>query len=248
MSNEINPPFPPLWCERTHLLMGDEAIAKLNKSHVLVVGLGGVGAYAAEMICRAGVGTMTIVDGDIVEESNINRQLPATTATIGRVKTEIMKERLLSINPNLKIEVLNEFLRDERMRELLKRPFDYVVDAIDSLSPKVYLIAISVEKELKIVSSLGSGGRLDPSQVQVADISESYHCALARALRKRLHRMGIRQGVKVVFSPENVSKSAVRTLEEGVDNHRSTVGTISYMPAVFGCFCASVVIRDLCAG
>ncbi|HOF56656.1 MAG TPA: tRNA threonylcarbamoyladenosine dehydratase [Prolixibacteraceae bacterium] len=230
--------------ERTRLLLGDERIARLATSHVLVVGLGGVGAYAAEMLCRAGVGELTIVDGDIIEESNLNRQLPALLSTIGKPKTEVMASRLLDINPKLKLSALQEYLRDERTSEVLgSAPFDYVVDCIDTLSPKIFLIYHAVKLGYRVISSMGSGGKMDPSLVAVADISKTHDCKLARMVRKRLRRLGISSGVKAVYSPEEVPESAIRP-EEGV-NKNSTVGTISYMPPLFGCFLAGEVIRDL---
>lgn len=232
------------WDERTRLLLGDERRARLASAHVLVVGLGGVGAYATEMLCRAGVGALTIVDGDVIEESNLNRQLPALKSTIGQPKTEVMAARLLAINPELKLTSVQEYLRDERTIEVLQSaPFDYVVDCIDTLSPKTFLIYHAVKLGYRVISSMGSGGKMDPSLVAVSDISKSRDCKLARMVRKRLHRLGIFKGVKAVWSPEEVPDEAIR-LEAGV-NKISTVGTISYMPPVFGCYMASEVIRDL---
>jgi tRNA A37 threonylcarbamoyladenosine dehydratase len=231
------------WLARTELLFGTEKIEKLKNAHVLVVGLGGVGAYAAEMLCRAGIGKMTIVDGDMVEESNINRQLPATLSNVGKMKADILAQRFMDINPEIEIEVINEYIKDERLLEILQKPYDYVVDAIDTLSPKVYLIFHSLQLGLKIVSSMGSGGKINPELVKTTDISKSHNCKLARMLRKRLGRLGIRKGFKVVFSAEDVPGEAVM-IEEGI-NKKSVVGTISYMPPVFGCHIAAVVINDL---
>lgn len=232
------------WQERTELILGKEKLEKLRKTHVLVVGLGGVGAYAAEQLCRAGIGKMTIVDGDVVESSNRNRQLPALISNIGKPKAEILEQRFHDINPEIDVQVVNEYLKVDRMIEILERSkYDFVVDAIDTLSPKVFLIYHSIQRGYPIVSSMGAGGKFDPSLVQVSDISKSYNCKLARMIRKRLYKLGIRKGFKVVFSPEEVEKETVR-VEEGV-NKKSTVGTISYMPPTFGCFCASVVIREL---
>lgn len=232
------------WLERTELLLGSAKVAQLAKKHVLVVGLGGVGAYAAEMIARAGVGKMTIVDADVVTNSNINRQLPALHSTIGKPKIEVMAKRLRDINPNIELITINEFLKDERMVQLLDNECDYVVDAIDTLSPKVFLIYHCLQKGLRIVSSMGSGGKTDPTKISIADISKSYNCKLARSIRKRLHRKGIERGVQVVFSSELTEKSAIVEVDDE-ENKKSTVGTISYMPALFGIFCASKVIRDL---
>lgn len=234
------------WLERTELLLGKEQVSKLDSKHVLVVGLGGVGAYAAEQICRAGIGQMTIADGDTIHLTNINRQLPALNSTVGLPKAEYLGKRLLDINPNLNLHIIQEYLRDERMKEVLSQRYDYVVDAIDTLSPKIFLIHDAYKNGLRVVSSMGSGGKLDPAKVQIADISESHNCPLARILRKRLHRLGIREGIKVVYSPEEVPENATRPCEDE-PNKKTTVGTISYMPPIFGCFIASVVIRDLLA-
>lgn len=232
------------WQERTELLIGKANVEKLRNSHVLIVGLGGVGAYAAENLCRAGIGEMTIVDGDHLNPSNKNRQLPAVESTIGKPKAEVLAIRLLDINPDLKLHVIQEYIKDEKMIEVLNKPFDYVVDAIDTLSPKVFLIYHSLQKGLKIVSSLGAGGRLDPTKVRINDISKSFNCRLGFVLRKRLRKLGINKGFQVVFSEDKADENAVIVDEPG-ENKKSTVGTISYMPPIYGCFCASVVIRDL---
>ncbi len=232
------------WLERTRLLIGEEGVSKLQKKHVLIVGLGGVGAYAAEQICRAGVGEMTIVDGDSLQYSNINRQLPALSSTVGKPKAVVLGERLLDINPQLNLHVVQEYIRDERMREILKVKYDYIVDAIDTLSPKVFLIVDSIKHGHKLVSSMGSGGKIDPSQVHVSDISKTKICPLARILRKRLHSFDIRSGFKAVYSSEKVPEHAMVPCQ-GEPNKRTTIGTISYMPPLFGCIMASVVVRDL---
>jgi len=227
------------------MLLGKEALQRLKNSHVLIAGLGGVGSWAAEMICRAGIGTMTIIDGDTVTAANKNRQLPALTSTTGRKKAEVMGERLLDINPSLKLRVIPEFIRDQRMIDILEEDkYDYVVDAIDTLSPKVFLVFHSLRLNLKIVSSMGAGGKFDPTSIRVADISETNFCNLARMLRKKLHKLGVHEGFTAVYSPEVVDKELiVRGSEES--NKASSVGTMSYMPAAFGIVCASVVIRDL---
>lgn len=232
------------WLQRTELLIGAEGIEKLKNAHVLVVGLGGVGAYAAEQICRAGVGTMTIVDGDVVEESNRNRQLPALKSNEGRPKAEILAERFRDINPEIKLHVFNHYLENKEITDLLEASkYDYVVDAIDTLTPKAFLIEQTVKAGLPLVSSLGAGGKFDPSLVSVADISKTFNCKLARMLRKRLNRAGISKGFEAVFSSEMIDIEKVISVQER--NKASTVGTISYMPPIFGCFCASVVIRGL---
>jgi len=232
------------WQTRTELLVGKENIVQLQSKHVLVTGLGGVGAMAAEQLCRAGIGNLTIIDGDTVHASNRNRQLPALLSTEGQEKAYVMQQRLLDINPSLKLEVINEYIKDQRMIDILEKGYDYVVDAIDTLSPKVYLLYHSHRLGLPVVSSMGAGGKFDPGQVQVSDLDDSYNCKLAYYMRKRLHKLGVWKGIKVVFSPEVVSRGAVQ-LSEGELNKKSTVGTISYMPAIFGCFCAATVIQDL---
>ena len=231
------------WLKRTELLLGEEKLSMLKKTNVLVVGLGGVGAYAAEMIARSGVGRMTVVDADSVAPSNINRQLAALHSTVGQPKTAILAARLKDINPDLELIAIQEYIKDEATDELLDRGFDYVVDAIDTLSPKVNLIKGCLDRSIPVVSSMGAGAKTDPTLLEIKDISKSHHCPLAHMLRKRLHKLGIRKGFYVVFSPEQVREGSVILVEEA--NKKSNVGTISYMPAVFGCACASVVIRGL---
>ncbi len=232
------------WLERTNLLIGSKAIESLKNSYVLVVGLGGVGAYAAEQICRAGVGEMTIVDGDTISITNRNRQLPALVSTTGKPKAQTIGHRLMDINPDLKLHVIQEYIRDDRMIEILETKFDYVVDAIDTLSPKIFLIYHTLQNGLKLVSSMGSGGKLDPGKVEIADFSKSRICPLARVLRKRLGRLGVREGFQVVFSTEEVPEHAMIPCEDE-PNKKTTIGTISYMPPLFGCLMASVVVREL---
>lgn len=232
------------WLSRTELLLGSEKLEKLTKSHVLIAGLGGVGGYAAEQLCRAGIGEMTLIDGDVVNETNRNRQILALVSNEGMSKVHLMETRLKDINPGIRIHIIPDFLKEDRFEDILTTPFDYVVDAIDTLTPKVHLLAESVKRNLKIVSSMGSGGRLNPEKIEIADISESHHCKFAHMVRKYLHRLDIFKGITVVYSPESVDSHAVRETR-GEENKRSVVGTISYMPPVFGCYCASVVIRDL---
>lgn len=234
----------PDWQERTIQLIGEENSKTLGSSKVLVVGLGGVGAMAAEMLCRAGVGNLTIIDGDTVQPGNINRQLPAYHSTIGESKARLVGKRLLDINPHLELKLINEYIKDDRMEIILDESFDYVVDAIDTLSPKIFLIYHAMKRGMPVVSSMGSGGKLDPSQIHITDISKSYNCRLAYILRKKLRKLGVEQGFKVVFSTEQVNKEVIIPVE-GEQNKKSTVGTISYIPAIFGCMLASVVIRDL---
>ena len=231
------------WQERTKLLIGDR-LERLSDSRVLVVGLGGVGAVAAEMLCRAGVGNMTIVDGDTIHETNLNRQIFTRRSLIGKSKALVLKEKFLDINPNLEVTAIDRFIKDDEMIDILKsEDFDYIVDAIDTISPKVFLLYHSHKLGLRTISSMGAGGRLDPSKVQVADISKSYNCPLARLVRKRLHRLGVYKGIKAVFSSEKIIDSSLMFVNE--TNKKTTLGTISYMPAIFGIYLASEVIRDL---
>ncbi len=233
------------WKTRTTLLLGEEAMNKLAGSHVLVVGLGGVGAYAAEQICRAGVGKMTIVDADQVNVSNLNRQLPALHSTLGKPKAEVMAARLLDIHPGLQLVVKNLFLRDEETETILDEAhYDFVVDAIDTLSPKVFLIYHALQRHIPIVSSMGAGAKVDPSAIRLADISKTTNCALAKAVRKRLRGLGIQKGLPVVFSTEMANPQAVIEVTDETCK-RTTTGTVSYMPAMFGCYLASYVIRQL---
>lgn len=235
------------WTTRTALLLGTEGMRRLAASHVLVVGLGGVGAYAAEEIARAGVGRMTLVDADVVSLSNLNRQLPALHSTLGKPKAEVMAARLRDINPDLEIEVRNCFVRDEETEALLDAAhYDFVVDAIDTLSPKTFLIYHALQRHLPIISSMGAGAKVDPSRIRIADISKTTDCALARAVRKRLRGMGISKGLPVVFSTEPANPQAILEVEDEACK-RTTTGTVSYMPALFGCYLASYVIRHLSA-
>lgn len=232
------------WYDRTELLLGKENIEKLSHSHVLVAGLGGVGAFAAEMLCRAGVGELTLIDHDSYSISNLNRQIGALHSTIGKSKCEVMETRLKDINPDVRINLLNQYLKDETLVELLQTvKCNYVLDAIDTFSPKTFLIYHTLQNNLRLVSSMGSGGKLNPELIRIADFSKTYECRLAYLLRKRLRKKGVSGGFKTVFSIEKFNKDAIIEVEE--ENKKSNLGTISYMPSIFGCFCASVVIQDL---
>ncbi|MBQ0079969.1 MAG: tRNA threonylcarbamoyladenosine dehydratase [Alistipes sp.] len=232
------------WLSRTELLVGCDKLQNLSQSHILVVGLGGVGAYAAEMLVRSGIGKITIADADTVSESNLNRQLLALRSTLGRKKTDVMRERLLDINPQLQICVIEGFIKDELTNKVLDMgKYDYVVDAIDTLSPKLALIKESISRNIPVVSSMGAGGKMDPTKMEICDISKTHHCPLAHMLRKRLHKIGIYNGFTAVFSSEQPNREAIIECEE--QNKKSNIGTISYLPALFGIGCASVAIREL---
>jgi tRNA A37 threonylcarbamoyladenosine dehydratase len=232
------------WLSRTELLLGKEQMKRLEKAHVLIAGIGGVGAYAAEILARSGIGEITIVDADTVKTSNRNRQLIALSSTENQPKVEIMKQRMEDINPSITVNAIHEFMDKNKIPELLNHPYSYVIDAIDSLTPKIFLIVHSVNNKIPLISSMGAGGKMDPSKVQVSDISESYQCRLARMVRKRLNKFDIKNGFNVVFSPEPADKSHLLFVNDE-RNKKTTLGTISYMPAIFGIMAASKVIRDL---
>ncbi len=232
------------WLSRTTLLIGEESLLKLTKAHVMVIGLGGVGSYAAEFICRAGVGQMTIIDGDVVESSNRNRQLVALATNQGKFKADIMAERLLAINPAIELNVVKEFINPEMVERLFNYNPDYIVDAIDSITPKLTVMKMAFEKKLPIVCSMGAGGKFDPTMLEVADISKTYNCPFAQQIRKMLKKDKIYKGIKVVFSPEENKKESL-VMTDGSNFKKSAYGTMSYLPATFGAVVSSVVIRDL---
>jgi len=232
------------WLSRTELLIGEEKLRHLTRQHVMVVGLGGVGSFAAEFIARSGIGKMTIIDGDVVDPTNRNRQLPALATNHGISKALIMEERLRAINPEIELNVVKSFVNPEMVEEQLSLQPDYVIDAIDSITPKITFLRLAFEKKVKVVSSMGAGAKLDPTRLQVVDISKTYNCPFAQQIRKNLKNHGIRTGIKVVFSPEDPIKESLM-LTDGKNFKKSAYGTISYLPAVFGATAASVVIRDL---
>jgi tRNA A37 threonylcarbamoyladenosine dehydratase len=235
----------PTWLSRSQLLIGDNGIELLQKSHVLAVGLGGVGSFAAEFLVRSGIGEITIVDGDTVDPSNRNRQLPALSTNHGQYKTDIMSERLLAINPKLKLNVVQDFITPDKAQALLSlHPYNYVMDCIDSITPKLLLLRAAYSERIPIVSSMGAGGKMDPTQLRIADLYDSYSCVFAQYVRKRLKRLNVGRGIKAVFSTEINNKDSL-LLTDGSNFKRSAYGTISYLPAAFGGVVASVVIRDL---
>lgn len=230
--------------QRTKLLLGHEGFEKLSNSHVLIAGLGGVGGYALEQLVRAGVLRFTLVDADVINVTNINRQIIALNNNVGQRKTEEFKKRIQLINPNAEVNDINVFLKDNEITNLLRaNSYDYVIDAIDTLSPKVHFLKTCHEMKIAVVSSMGAGGKLDLSKVQLKDISKTHTCSLARSVRQRLNKLGIKSGIDTVFSSELVKKESV-CLEE-TQNKKSNVGTISYMPAVFGLYCAHAAVNFL---
>ncbi len=232
------------WLSRTSLLLGNNTLPRLQNAHILIVGVGGVGAYAAEMIARSGVGEITIIDADTVAVSNINRQLIALHSTIDKAKVEVLHDRLLDINPALRLHVKQCYLEASAVDTLLDNGYDFVIDAIDTIAPKIALLTACIHRKIRVISSMGAGARLDPTAIAYADIADTYHCGLAREVRRRLKAAGITRGLKVVFSTEQPSATAVIPTT-GERNKRSTVGTISYIPAIFGCYLAAYVIRKL---
>lgn len=233
------------WLQRTELLFGAEKMKRLHDAHVLVVGTGGVGAYAAEMICRAGVGRLTLVDADEVQITNLNRQLPAMHSTLGQPKVKILADRFRDINPELQVEARATYLTEEDIPQLLdSEKFSFIVDAIDTITPKCTLISEVWKRHIPIVSSMGAGAKHDLSKIQFADLWDTYHCGLSKAVRKRLQKMGPKRKLPVVFSTEQADTNAI-LLVDNEKNKKSTAGTVSYMPAVFGCYLAQYVIEHL---
>lgn len=232
------------WTERAELLFKKEGLEKLKKSNVLVVGMGGVGSFAAEFIARAGVGKMTIVDGDVVDITNVNRQLPALHSTVGQPKVKIVGDRLMDINPELQLTRVEEFLSPERAFELVSQDYDYVLDCIDSITPKLNLILAAKRKKVKIISNMGAGGKLLASKVVVKDISKTNVCPLAKTIRKRLKKEGISSGVKAVFSMEKPDATSLK-MTDGKNFKKSFYGTNSWMPGLFGLHAAETVIKHL---
>ena len=230
------------WKDRTGLLVGEQTLRRFAEASVAVIGVGGVGGYAAEMIVRAGIGHVIILDSDEVNASNKNRQLLALDSTIGRPKCDVLSERLLDINPELDIKIIKDYLEDPATL-LAGLRIDFLVDAIDTLSPKLSLIKYCVDNRIPLVSSMGAGAKFDVTKIRIADISKSFNCPLAYIVRKRLRHIGISKGFKVVFSEELPDENAI--VPDNGRNKKSQVGTISYLPAVFGCACAQVAIEHL---
>ncbi|MDP2961202.1 MAG: tRNA threonylcarbamoyladenosine dehydratase [Sulfurimicrobium sp.] len=231
--------------ERTHILLGDSGLAKLAQKHVFVAGLGGVGSYCAEALARGGVGRLTLLDHDVVAASNINRQLQALLSTVGQPKVELMRARIMDINPDCQLEVMRTFLNTENVNELVP-DCDYVVDAIDSLACKVALVGESVKRGLRVASSMGAGNRLDPGKIKLADISKTEMCPLAKQMRKRLNRhYDLRKGVLTVFSDEQPRAPLPPQPVDGPGRARAVNGTISYMPPLYGLMLAGAVIKAL---
>lgn len=231
---------------RTTLLYGDERMARIRSAHVLVVGTGGVGAYAAEMLCRAGVGHLTLVDADTVSPSNINRQLPALHSTVGRSKVGVLAERFRDINPEVQLTLHEEYLTPEGVDALLDAaPYAYVIDAIDTIQPKVALLTACIRRRQPVIASMGAGAKTDITAIQYADIWQTYHCGLSKSVRSGLARAGLRgRKLPVVFCAQQADRAALLTVE-GERNKKTTAGTVSYMPATFGNYLAAWVLNRL---
>ena len=232
------------WQERTAMLVGEEMLEHFRNSTVAVIGVGGVGGYAAEMLVRAGVGHLIILDSDDVSVTNKNRQLLALDSTVGKPKCDVLAARLMDINPELDLTIIKEYLEADKVEEVLgSYKIDFLVDAIDTLAPKLHLIKYCMDKQIPLVSSMGAGAKYDATKVRITDVSKSFNCPLAYIVRKRLRYMGIKKGFQVVFSEELPDKESIVPCEDR--NKKSQVGTISYIPAVFGCVCAQAAIAHL---
>jgi len=227
---------------RTKLVLGEDGLNRLKNANVAVVGIGGVGGHAAEALVRAGVGNITVVDGDVVQESNINRQIFALKTNVGASKVEAAKERLLSINPNLNINAINLFYSKENAPILDLSQFDYVVDAIDSVSSKVELIANCKSLNVPIISAMGAGNKLDPTRFEVSDIYKTSVCPLSKIMRKLLKERGIKE-LKVVYSKEEPVKLNFEDNDKIYENR--TIGSLSFVPSVMGLIIAGEVVKDI---
>ena len=223
--------------QRTALLLGDEALQRLRKAHILVLGVGGVGGAAAEQLCRMGVGQLTLLDGDTVDPTNLNRQAAALHSTQGLYKAEVLAARFRDINPDGIFNAEVRFLKADECEELLERPFDLVIDAIDDVPAKVSFLRWAVEKKIKTVSAMGAGGKKEISEIRVADISKTFGDPLARKVRSELRQLGVTKGIQAVFSPEP------RCQTHSLD----IIGTVSYMPNAFGCHAAAAALKLLLA-
>lgn len=237
--------------ERTAMLIGAEKVEKLTNCHVAVFGVGGVGGYVCEALARSGIGKIDLVDMDTVSVSNINRQIIATMSSVGKYKTEVMKERILDINPDIQVTIHNCFFLKDTVDQFEFDQYDYVVDAVDTVTAKLLLVEVCTQKKIPIISSMGAGNKLDPTAFKVADIYKTSVCPLAKVMRKELKNRGIKK-LKVVYSEEQAltpQELVDVKAEPGVFNmkKRSTPGSIAFVPSVVGLIIASEVIKDLVA-
>ncbi len=232
------------WLDRTTLLIGEAQQRKLQKAHILIVGLGGVGGFAAEFLARAGIGKMTIVDGDEVDITNKNRQIIALDSTIGQSKADLVKARLLDINPQMEVQAIHQFLEPEMMLDLVGKGFDWVLDCIDSIQPKYRLILACKRHNAKFISAMGAGGKMDVTKVKVMSIWKTENDRLAYQIKKLLKRKRALRKFKVVCSTEPICEEAL-AFTDGSGYKKTYYGTISYMPAIFGLYMAEYVIRKI---
>ena len=231
------------WLQRGELLLGGEKQELLANAHLLVIGLGGVGSWAAEMLCRAGVGAFTLVDADVVDVTNINRQMPALASTVGRAKCDVVAERLRAINPDVKITVKQMFITPENVPALLDEGgFDFVVDAIDTLDPKGALIRGCWERDIKIISSMGAGAKCNLADIRCGDLWKSEHCTLAKNVRRLLRDARGKHKLPVIFSAEEPRRDAIRPNPQG---GKPIIGSLAYFTATFGCYIAEYVIKNI---
>ena len=231
--------------ERTSILMDDKGIKTLQNAHILIAGVGGVGSFALEALARAGIGHITMIDHDVVSPSNLNRQLPALTSTIGQKKTQVMQQRIKDINPDCQVTIIDDFVRPDDMERIFNQSYDFVIDAIDSLSCKVAFVKTAHTLGYRVISSMGAGGKIDPTQIKVADIYKTSECKLARVMRVRLKRQRVKKGILAVYSTEKGIAPLPPEPVEGIGRDRAVNGTISYMPALFGLTVAGKVIETL---
>lgn len=230
--------------ERTHILIGDTGIARLQNSHVFLAGMGGVGSYTAEALARMGVGKLTLVDHDVVSGSNLNRQLVALKSTVGELKAEVMAARIRDIYPDCQLSLVTDFLTPDSIPQMLDNGYDVIIDAIDSMSSKSALLETAWRRQLPVFASMGAGGKLDPTQVRTGDLMDTTICKLAKQLRSQLRKRGVGRGVQTVYSlepplpplpPQPVSRGRARAVN----------GTVSYMPSIFGLTLAGLVINHI---
>ena len=226
--------------DRTRMLIGQEGLDALHGAHVLIAGVGGVGSFAAEALARAGVGQFTLLDNDTVDLTNLNRQIHATQQTIGRPKVEVMKERIVSINPNIQVHCIEAFLLQDNIDVLGDGPYDYIIDAVDTVTAKLALVLYARERQIPVICSMGTANKLDATKFEVTDISKTHTCPLARVMRKELRDRGITEGVEVLYSTAKPI-----TPQGPSDGERRPPGSISYVPSVAGLLLAGHVINKL---
>lgn len=228
--------------DRAKLLIGEEGQNTLTKAHVAVVGIGGVGSFVAEALARAGIGKLTLIDHDTIDITNLNRQLHALQSTIGQPKVQAMAKRIKEINPDLDVVTKEMFILPDNIDQVLDESYDYLVDAIDTVTGKLALVVYAKEKEIPVVCSMGTGNKLDNTHFEIVDISQTHVCPLARVMRKELKKRGIESGVQVVYTPIPVMKP---NTAEGEQSRRETPGSMSYVPGTAGLIIAGLVVRTL---